>query len=235
MAMTDNRRTVFPVVYFEEEGRVNLPRVVGVIQRTMKRRTDLRTAVFFTAFGEGPALAYARLNRLEPQPQIVAVTFPPTFVVYRGGEPVRPIIAPRVRKFMDGVGIPVLTGRLPWDQIDGCGQHNEAVDLITRALSVFGGSMPLCIQAVLQACDMGRIEVGQRVIGATGDCAAVITASTTKSAFSKQAGLAVNEILCKPRNPTLLYEWAKRQKAERDQGTLELLSENRQEADGQEI
>lgn len=196
------------IVYFEEDGRANLSRVVSVIKRTMSRRPELRTVVFFTAFGEGPALAYKRLQEFDAT--IVAVTFPPTFRVKQGERVFTPCIEDRAKQFFAGVGIKVLTGRLPWDESDGCDSHNNEMAVIKKTLSVFGGSFPLCVQAVLQACDMGAIAIGERVIAATGDCAAVVTATATQYVFSKEFGLAVNEILCKSRNPTLLYSWAKR-------------------------
>ncbi|HUX66252.1 MAG TPA: hypothetical protein VMV31_02050 [Terriglobales bacterium] len=200
-----------PIVYFEEEGRGNLARVVSVIKRTMVRRPDLRKVIFFTAFGEGPALAYNRLQGLDAT--IIAVTFPLTFRAKHGDRVFAPCIEERAKQYFNDVGIKVLTGRLPWDESDGCDSHNREIAVIKKSLSLFGGSFPLCVQAVLQACDMGAIAIGERVIAATGDCAAVVTATATQYVFSKDFGLSINEILCKPRNPTLLYAWAKRAKS----------------------
>ena len=71
--------------------------------------------------------------------------------------------------------------------------------LIRSALEVFGGSMPLAIQAVLQAADCGYVETGEQVIAITSDTAVLITASTTKQFLSNTCGMMVNEIICKPR------------------------------------
>jgi hypothetical protein len=198
------------IVYFEREGgRANLQAVVQAISRKMAKRVDLRTVIFFTARGEGPLLAYQSFQQIEPEPRIISVSFPQSFVVRAGGQWVHPEIPAGLKRFFTGVGISVLEGRLPWDPIHGAEAHNRDMDLIKRAIAIFGGSFPLCIQACLQACDSGLIAPQQRVIAATGDCAAILTATSTHLAFSKGAGLAVNEIICKPRNPTLLYEWAK--------------------------
>ena len=59
------------------------------------------------------------------------------------------------------------------------------------------------VQAVLAACDLGEVRVGDQVIAITGDTASVVSASTTEKFLSKQGGLIINEILCKPRNLTL--------------------------------
>jgi hypothetical protein len=188
------------IVYFEREGRDNLAHVLRIVKRTLKRRPEMRSAklVILTAEGEGPALAFSQLQQFEPQ--IIAVTFPLDFFVKKGEERYYPRIHPKVRKLLDGVGVRVVTGRLPFDDIEGAVAHNQEMGLIRKVLSTFGGSMPLAIQAVLQACDNGAVQTRERVITITGDCALVVTASTTKEFLSKHAGLIVNEILCKPQN-----------------------------------
>lgn len=151
-----------------------------------------------TAIGEGPALAHNLLQQFDPK--IIAVTFPPNFFVQRGEERIYPRIPPKVQAFFDGVGIKVVTGRLPFDQIEGALAHNEQMRLIRDVLGVFGGSFSLSIQAVLQACDVGAVEIGEQVVAIAGDSASLMTASTTAKFLSRQGGLAVNEIFCKPRN-----------------------------------
>jgi hypothetical protein len=191
------------ILYFEREGRANLPKVLKVVKRTFKRRPDLRALklVIFTATGDGPALAYAHLHEYDPR--IVAVTFPPDFSVSKGNEKFHPQISAKLRSFFDGVRVKVITGRRPFDAIEGLQAHNEQMQLIRDVLTLFGGSFSLGIQAVLSACDCGEVEIGERVVCMTGDIAAIVTASTTKRFLAKTAGLVVNEILCKPRNLTL--------------------------------
>jgi hypothetical protein len=188
------------IIYFEREGRENLAQVLRVVKRSLRRRPELRNVklVIFTAEGEGPALAFSQLQQFEPQ--IVAVTFPPDFFVKQGKGNYHPRIHAKVRKFFDGVGVKVITGRLPFDQIEGADDHNQQMELIRKVLSIIGGSVPLAIQAVLQACDGGAVEVGERVISITGDSALIVTASTTRKFLSRDGGLVVNEILCKPQN-----------------------------------
>lgn len=221
--MARNNLTRSSIVYFDEEGRENnLRRVLQAIRQCLKERPEIRTVVFMTARGEGPVLAYNQLQGIEPEPKIIAVTFPVTFAVKHGEDWVHPDISPKTKAFFKGVGIPVLKCRLPWDQIEGADGHNREVALIKNAVAMFGGSFPLCIQAVLQACDMGAVEPQQQVIAAAGDCAAIVTATATQYVFSRRYGLAVNEILCKARTPTMLYEWAKKREPIDENGALQL-------------
>lgn len=196
------------ICYFEREGKQNLSHVLGVVKRTFTRREDVRSCklIVFTSLGEGPALAYSRLKEFDPK--IIAVTFPPGFSVKRinkEGNTVEfsPQISDKLRQFFNGVGVTVLSGRLPFEAIDGIDSIKQQTKLIKDVLSLLGGGFSLCVQAVLQSCDMGAIEIGEKVIAISGDCALLVTASTTKKFLSSEGGLSINEILCKPRNLTL--------------------------------
>src|SRR5580658_1392903 len=191
------------IVYFEREGRENWSHVLQLVKRTFQRRADLRSCkvVIFTAIGEGPAAAYSLLQEWEPK--IIAVTMAPDFALMRDGKKVSPRIPPKAKAFFDGVQIPVISARLPFQKIEGATAQNEQMGLIIDVLSLFGGSFNYCIQAVLQACDHGLVEIGEKVIAVTGDAAAVVTASSTGKFLTRQEGLAVHEIICKPRYLTI--------------------------------
>ena len=201
-------RTVSGIVYFEREGRQNLTHVLSRVKSAFGRREDIRCCkiVIFTAAGEGPALAYNRLKQYRPK--IIAVTFPPGFSVRERDDegkitetPVR--LSDDLKRFFDGVGVDVLSARLPFDGFDGAESIKRDMKLIKDVLSLFGGGFSLCVQAVLQACDMGAIRIGEKVVAVTGDCAALVTASNTAKFLSGEDGLSINEILCKPRNLSL--------------------------------
>jgi hypothetical protein len=191
------------ILYFEQEGRQNLPQVLRVLKRVFKKRPDLQACkiVVFTAIGEGPALAYNFLQEYDPK--IIAITLPPDFSVRRDEAKLYPRIPIKLRAFFDGVGIPVISGRLPFERIEGSEAHNQNMKLIVDVLSLFGGGFSVCVQAVLQACDHGVVDESEKVIGLSGDCAAVMTASTTKNFLSREHCLSINEILCKPRTLTI--------------------------------
>ncbi|MDR3715207.1 MAG: hypothetical protein P4L51_20535 [Puia sp.] len=152
-----------------------------------------------TREGEGPVLAYNQLDTEEIK--IIAVTFPPSYAGKRAdGSFFVPEIPERIRKFFKGVGIEIITNRLPFDEILGAEAHNREMSVLRDALALFGASVPLAIQAVLQATDAGMVDAGEHVIVATGDTALLVTASTTRLFLMKdERGLAVNEIICKPR------------------------------------
>jgi hypothetical protein len=191
------------ILYFEREGRENLAQVVRVIKRLFRKTPAVRSTkiIIFTALGEGPALAYHQLSEYDPQ--IIAVTFPPGFCVRQGEEIFTPEIHPKVQAFFDGVGVKVVRSRLPFDEIQGARSHNEQVTLIRDTLSLFGGGFSLAVQAVLQACDSGLVMPGEKVIAASGDCAAMMTAASTARFLAREGGLIISEILCKPRNFTI--------------------------------
>jgi hypothetical protein len=147
--------------------------------------------------GEGALLAYHEL--IDEDVTIIAVLFPPTYRVVSKDTVTYSEIPEKIRKFFKGVDVRVIRTRLPFDEITGAESHNKEMSALKKTLSIFGGSMPLAIQAVLQATDSGEVCSGEQVIAITSDTALVITASTTKDFISPMAGLQVNEIICKPR------------------------------------
>ena len=198
-------RRAHQILYFDAEGRRNLPEVIRVVKQKLKSREELRSLkmVVLTAEGEGPLLAYNSLVVYEPK--IIAVTFPLAFSAKRKDRSYyQPRISERQRRFFDGVGISVVVpDTLPFDFIEGMEAHNQQVRLAKDAITLFGGGFAICVQAVLRACDAGAVEVGERVIAISGDCAALVTASTTGKFLSRDGGLSINEIFCKPRNLTI--------------------------------
>jgi hypothetical protein len=199
------------------------------VKRTFQRRPDLHRCkvIIFTAIGEGPAAAYNLLQEWDPK--IIAVTFSPDFSVMRDGQEVRPRIPAKAKAFFDGVQIPVISARLPFQEIEGATAHNEQMKLIRNVLSVFGGSFAEGVQAVLQACDHGLVEIGETVFMVTGDSAAIVTASTTGKFLTREHGFAIHEIVCKARNLTIARgqstEAVEQSKTLFEQGTISLKAE----------
>src|SRR5690349_18550520 len=113
------------ISYFDREGRENLPHVLRVVKRALKKRPELRLLqhVIFTATGDGPSLAYGQLHEYDPR--IIAVTFPPDFHVRRGeeGAVFFPRVEHKLQLFFNGVGIKTITGRLPFDNIENVPSH----------------------------------------------------------------------------------------------------------------
>lgn len=207
-------KTLSGIVYFEREGRQNLSQVLNTVKSAFRKREDIRACkiVIFTAVGEGPALAYNKLKAYSPK--IIAVTFPPGHSIKKRDEEGKVMetaicLSDQLKKFFAGVDITVLSSRMPLEGFDGVASINQELKLIKDVLSLFGGGFSLCVQAVLQACDMGAVTIGERVIVISGDCAALVTASNTARFLSTDEGLSINEILCKPRNLTVVRKDAK--------------------------
>ena len=196
--------TFHKVQYFDSEGRENLSSVIKCIKLFLRSPDNQgivapKKIVFLTREGEGPMLAHSQLQAEDLK--IIAVTFPRHYAGKRPDDAVfMPEISDRVQKFFNAFEIPIITNRLPLDDIIGAESHNREMALLRNALALFGGSVPLAVQAVLQATDAGYVEVGEQVIAATGDTALLVTASTTRLFLVKDSrGLSVNEIICKPR------------------------------------
>jgi hypothetical protein len=203
MATVSNSKCARQIVYFETDGRQNLEEVLRVVKKTLKTRPELRACklVFFTAEGQGPALAFGKFAEFKPR--IIAVTFPRSFSVAlpNKGEHYSPTISDQVMKFFKGVEIDVVQPpRLPFDRIEGLEAHNQQFGVIAQTIGIFGAGLSLCIQAVLLACDVGLVEEGETVIGMSGDSAGLFTASTTNHFLNKTTGIFLQEIFCKAKN-----------------------------------
>jgi hypothetical protein len=206
VATISNKGSSTQIVYFDSEGRQNLDEVLRVVKKALSKREELRSLkiVFFTAEGQGPALAYSKLR--EYKPKMIAVTFPLHFSVKRAENDERyfPKIADDIRCFFDGVKIDVVVPpSLPFDSIDGLNGHNQQVEVIRQTIAMFGSGFGLCIQAVLRACDVGLLNEGELVIAISGDTAGLFVASATSHFLNQKGGLQVQEIFCKARKLTI--------------------------------
>ncbi|WP_263382260.1 hypothetical protein [Granulicella arctica] len=199
--MAVKRASTRSVTYFQSSGRVNLKRVVTSVLRNLKNREELRSLklVFFTAYGEGPLLASGILRDYEPK--MIAVTFPPSITVFRGNATVPHELVPSVTRYLEVFDVKILAERLPFSTLDVDESRVAEIKLVESTLATVASSFPLCVQAVLQACDHGLISVGEQVIGITGDFAALISACGTENFFSKDSGFFIHEIFCKPSQP----------------------------------
>ncbi len=186
------------IAYFHQDGRENLKDVLRLVQRARCKRQEISAlkVVFLTAFGEGPVLAIRafKTNR----PNIIAVTFPPS-VKLPDGSPYT--LSEQVLAYLRAMKVEVVSSRLPFDGFDGSTPVDSQMAMIKTILSRFGRSTPLCVQAVLQACDAGLIAEGEDVISVTGDMAAIVTASTTANFLVPNSPFSIREFICKPSQP----------------------------------
>jgi uncharacterized protein len=114
------------------------------------------------------------------------------------GEKIESKISPEDLEFFKQNNVPVVRAHLPFDPITpfhgNNGMLGQDLSLVSEALSIFGGSMPPCIQAIMMACDAGVVEIGEHVIALTSDTAILAQASNTDRMLGE---LIVREILCK--------------------------------------
>ena len=96
-------------------------------------------------------------------------------------------------------GVSIVKAHSPFDPITSPGRQRgvlgQDLSLVGDALDVLCGSMSLCVQAILLACDAGAVSLREHVIALTSDTAVLAQASNTSRMLSD---LIIREILCKP-------------------------------------
>ena len=190
-----------PTTYFLAEGKENLTECLAVAFDAA-REHDIGKIIIFTAEGEGIRLAIENF-RSQPQFQgikLVGVTFPKgKRFTDATGRPRRVEIPPDLESQFQSQGVPIIRAHLPFDPIlppfGDRGVLAQDLSLVGDALNMFCGSMSLCVQAVVLACDAGAVGMGEHVIALTSDTAILARASCTRQMLSS---LVIREILCKP-------------------------------------
>jgi hypothetical protein len=191
------------IEYFFHEGKENLEDCLRIAFNAAVER-EIRTIVIFTGEGEGPRIA---IEKYLSQPsyrdiRIIAVTFPHG---QRFKDGTRKEIDSKALDLMTQNKIPLVRAHLPFVPITAHypshGILGQDVALIGNALSVFGGSMSLCVQAALVASDAGYLELGEHAICITSDTAILARTSPTHDFLTS---FIVREILCKPMLLTIM-------------------------------
>jgi uncharacterized protein len=189
----------YPTEYFMQEGKENLSRC---LQATFAAALAHRVGkvIIFTSAGRGVMMALDEYRSQEQYSHIelVAVTFP-SQSQFTAGDPTEHCIPRSVLQTLDERGIPIVRAHLPFDPISThyAGQRVLGQDfgLIGNALRIFGGSMSLCVQAVLMASDAGLVGLGEHVVAMTSDTSILVRAAGTERFLTD---LIVREIICKP-------------------------------------
>jgi hypothetical protein len=195
------------IEYFFHEGKENLEECMRLAFEAARNR-GVQTIVIFTAVGEGPRLA---IEKYRSQPEfedikIVAVTFPygQKFTGYED-RPEATQICSEYRQLFKDNGVPVVRAHLPFNPIHaplkGPSVSGQDMTLIGNALNIFCGSMSLCVQAALMACDAGEVELGEHIISLTSDTAVLVRVAPTERFL---ADFVVREIVCKPMSLTII-------------------------------
>ncbi len=188
------------ITYFPSEGKANLTDCLRLSFETLVTY-GLNTLVILTGSGEGVQKA---IDDYLSEPNyshihVVGVTFAQGFVFSHEGE-TRVHVFPSERKRMFAEhGIPIVQANLPFNAIATQHQRNavlaQDLSIIGNALNVFCGSMSLCIQAVLTACDAGEVRLAEHLVVMTSDTALLVRAAPTSQLLTD---LIVRQIICKP-------------------------------------
>jgi hypothetical protein len=188
------------ITYFLQEGRESLPECLKIAFQAA-RQQNVEKIVIFTATGTGVQLAVDQFCVRDEYKHIklVAVTFPQGKEFTADKKPLDLKISDDAERLMSAHNIPIIRAHLPFDPIvppfRDRGVLAQDLSLVESALNIFGGSMSLCVQAVILACDAGAVGLGEHVIALTSDTAILAQAAPTRRMLRE---LIVREILCKP-------------------------------------
>jgi hypothetical protein len=194
------------IEYFFKEGKENLEECLRIAFETAVLR-NVRTLVIFTGVGEGPKLAIEKYRSQSTYAdiKIIAVTFPYGQRFSTTDDPVGLEISREDRRLFAENNIPIIRAHLPFNPIaahhKSHGVLGQDLTLIGNALSIFCGSMSLCVQAALMACDAGEVELGEHVISLTSDTAILVRSAPTERLLTD---FIIREILCKPMSLTVV-------------------------------
>jgi uncharacterized protein len=189
-----------PITYFLQEGRENLPECLKIAFLAAKQQ-NIGKILIFTARGEGVRMA---LENFCSQPgyehlALVAVTFPEGKHFTDGKNPIVVEISDEDKAFFLSKSVTIVKAHSPFDPIASPGRQRgvlgQDLSLVGDALDVLCGSMSLCVQAILLACDAGAVKVNEHVIAMSSDTAVLAQAACTSRMLND---LVIREILCKP-------------------------------------
>jgi hypothetical protein len=194
------------ITYFPEEGRNNLGECLRLSFETALQY-GLDKVIIFTGFGDGLLEAIDTYLSQESYSHIrlVGVTFAQGLEVRKNGKQI-PHVFPidRKKEFADR-GIPMVRAHLPFDSISAQHQRDgvlaQDMGIVGNALNIFCGSMSLCVQAVLMACDAGEVEIGEHVVVMTSDTSLIVRAAPTSRLLTD---FIVRQIVCKPAFLTII-------------------------------
>ncbi len=201
-------------LYFSHKGKSLMEETIKLALKRCKA-SDISKLLIFTSDGEGPLLA-SRINDSRDI-RIVAVTFPAgqLFRDKKGDLVQAKLSDPAQRKILEDKGIIVVQGTMPLQEIITPGSNDPKIDAILRTLSLISLGLPLCVQAILMATDAGVVSTGEEVVSASADTAIVGTGALSNWLFHPEAGLDIEEIICKPRSRLMQLDLlSKRDKSE---------------------
>ncbi|AZR72091.1 hypothetical protein BBF96_01000 [Anoxybacter fermentans] len=190
------------IYYFQQEGKQNKENVLKIVIETAQQNQQIKKIIVFTSDGE----IALKLKKQLPNHQIIAVTFPymKQFKIKKDKDYYETIIPETSKKEVQNnlkkEGIILLQGVLPFEDIIIPYNSDTKIQTINYTLSLFGGGMKLCVEALIVATDSGAVEPGEEAIVMSADTAIIATGSRKEWLFHPVYGMQIKEILCKPIN-----------------------------------
>lgn len=189
----------YPTEYFLQEGKANIARCLQATFAAAHAH-QVQKIIIFTSAGQGVLTALDEYCSKEQYShiQLIAVTFP-SQSEFTTGNPADYSISEDTQRILDSKNVPIVRAHLPFHPIrthyEGHGVLGQDFGLIGNALRIFGGSMSLCVQAVLMASDAGLVQLGEHVLAMTSDTSILVRAAGTARFLTD---LIVREVICKP-------------------------------------
>lgn len=181
------------ITYFQSEGKSNTSETLLLaIQRA--KDTKCKALIIFSNDGQMVAKSLQALQGLESK--VIVVTLPPDF----GELPdQQKIMNEKTAELLTEVGIPVVRGVLPFEEVIIPRTGDSRLQAIKRTLSLISGGLPLCVESIIMACESGYVRPGDQVVAMSSDTAIVATACRKPFLFAP-FGMEIKEIICKPSN-----------------------------------
>ena len=200
--MTMAKSITRSVVYFDGEGRDYLQQTVDLVISRLQDG-DIKHVAVFTAEGEGAELLSVALAS-DKKIKIFAATFPPGQKIVKrepGGnkKDIETLVSmPEKINKLEADGVTVIAGGMPFQEIIVPGTNDFRIQTIIWTLGLISEGLHLGLQAVLMACDSGKLAVGEKVVAMSADTAVVVQSSTSRLMFHPREGIRIHEVLCKP-------------------------------------
>jgi|SRR5579863_2458636 len=208
--MNESRSFLSPTTYFLHEGQENTRQCIELSFEAAIAH-DIKKLIIFTAVGDGVKIA---IQEFLTRPQfkeisVIAVGFP-------AGRIPLSVSREDLDLFRES-GVPFVRAHLPFDPIHGTFQERgtgQGLSLLGSVLEIFCGSMNLCVQAALMACDAFVVEPGEHVISLTSDTSVLVQACPTCNFLTD---FVVREVFCKPALLTISKKEERRDEPEENQ------------------
>jgi len=191
------------IFYFDEEGKVNTPKVIDLALKKAEE-LDINIILVFTSDGETAFNLREKNNDID----IIAVSFPANQEIHvpdsKNKDKFKNIIPKtsnnEIKKRFEEKNICLVLSNMPFDDLIIPGTRDTKKVAIKNSFSLISRGLSLCVQAVLMATDSGALNPGEEVIAISADTGIVAAASNSSYLFHPNKGLSINEIFCKPKS-----------------------------------